>query len=94
MSNTNSIFFNSLNLKVSENSSHQQQQQQQQHSNYVTNNQMNKTASSFTSSSNTSPNDRRTLISHNDNKSKNLVYDYIKGKEVLLKPNEIIASVV
>ena len=54
---------------------------------------MNKTAtSSFSSSSNASPNDKRILI--DNNKHKNLIYDYLKSKEVLLQPNEIIASVV
>lgn len=96
--NPNSVFYNSLNLKVSETNSAQQTQQQlnqpqnqRQLLNY-SNNQIVKTSSSFTSSPNTSPNDKRNLINSNNNKS--LIYDYLKSKEVLLKPNEIIASVV
>ena len=98
--NPNSIFFNSLNLKSPETKTHLVQRQvaqpHQQSQNRETNyfqSQINKTAtSSFSSSSNASPNDKRVLI--DNNKHKNLIYDYLKSKEVLLQPNDIIASVV
>jgi hypothetical protein len=101
--NPNSIFFNSLSLNKSPEAKtpvvqhhalphHQSQQSQSKEQNYFQN-QISKTAtSSFSSSSNASPNDKRVLI--DTNKHKNLIYDYLKSKEVVLQPNDIIASVV